>query len=139
MPIFKEYRLSSETNSCSGSQNFNRILRSPNSHYSVQYSPSLGPILRQRNPIHALLSYLFKVNFQTAIPFTPSCSSYSFLLVAIPFSPLNPIFPGLLLKLFSAQYNCLLTPDSSSLLLSSILQSTMPSHHSVWAYILSSN
>jgi hypothetical protein len=139
MPIFKEHRLSSETKICSASQYFNRILWNTKTHYPVQYSPSLAPVLRQMTPIHVLLSYLFKVNFQTAIPFTPRCSSYSFLLDAFPFSPLNPIFSGLLMKLFSAQYNCLLPPDSSSPLLSSILQSTLPSHHSVWAYILSSN
>jgi hypothetical protein len=91
------------------------------------------------NTIHALLSYLFKVNFQTAIPFTPRCSSYSLLLVAIPFSPLSPIFSALLMKLFSGQYHCLLPPETSSLLLSNILYSTLLSNPSMWAYVLPSN
>jgi len=46
-------------------------------------------------------------------------------LVSIPFSPLSPTFHGLLTKLFSAQYNCLLPPDTTTLLLSNILYSTL--------------
>jgi hypothetical protein len=54
--------------SCSATQELPSILRNPKVHHHIHKSPPLVPILKQINPLHAIPSYLSKIQFNIIYP-----------------------------------------------------------------------
>jgi hypothetical protein len=66
---------SSDANSCSPSPETACILWNPKFHYHVQNSLPCVCTMRKMNPVHALLSYLFKIHFSIlSVPKSSKCS-----------------------------------------------------------------
>jgi hypothetical protein len=59
-----------EAASCAAAQEIFNILWNPKVHYRVLKSLPLVPIPSQTNPAHITLSYLFKIQFNIALPTT---------------------------------------------------------------------
>lgn len=54
-----------------------RIVCSSNAHNRVQNTPQFLPILRQKNPVHALQPHLFQINFNIILISTPATAQQS--------------------------------------------------------------
>jgi len=65
----------SEADICSPGQNY------PAFHYHVKKSPSMGLILCQMNPAHAIISYFFHIRYNIILPPTPWSPMFSSLKV----------------------------------------------------------
>jgi hypothetical protein len=60
-----------EANSSSASQKIPRLIRNPKFYCRVHNSPSLVPVLSQRNPIYKLAPYFPKIHSNIILPYTP--------------------------------------------------------------------
>jgi hypothetical protein len=65
-----ELCISCEVARCVANQELPIILWNTKFHYSVRKSPQPIPILSQTNPVHAILLYLSKINFNVTHPLT---------------------------------------------------------------------
>jgi hypothetical protein len=65
-----------EPNSDSANQEVTRLLWNSNIHYRVHKKPLLVPVESQINPVQTS-SYLFKINFNIILPYTPRSPKYS--------------------------------------------------------------
>jgi hypothetical protein len=80
-------RSPSEPNRFSASQKIPCILCNPKVHYRVDKCPPPVSILGQINPVHAPLTHLLKIHFNTIFPFKPGSSKWS---LSIRFPHQNP-------------------------------------------------
>jgi hypothetical protein len=58
----------SEDNSRSASQEIACLLQKPKLYYHIHKSLPLLPILSQMNPVHTLISYIYKNEFNIILP-----------------------------------------------------------------------
>jgi hypothetical protein len=66
-----------EADSHQATQEISSLLWNTKVHYHVHKSPSLGPILRERNPLHTFPPYFPKIHTNIILPSTPWSSELS--------------------------------------------------------------
>jgi hypothetical protein len=90
---FMESSRSWEATSCAAIQKHTSILWNQKFHYLIHMRPPLVPTLSQINPVHTILSYLSKTNFNIINPFTCSYSQWFYPLTSLLISSIHSTYP----------------------------------------------